>query len=1576
MGKSIGEIYAELSLKTDKLHDGIKKSNREIAKLEQDIDKAVENINARLARIGMALSAGVTLPLTLLGKTALNTFTNFEQSMQNTFSVMSASGAEMEALRKKAEEMGATTRFSASQAADALYSLGSAGQSATQAMSSLDGVLKLAGATGSDLAFTSSTIASTLSQFNLQADKSSHIADVFALAISKSQANMTKLSYSMKYVGPVAAGLNVSLETSTAALMRLYNSGFGGEQAGTILRAGLQKLASGTDNLKSKLESLGLSYDEVNPKTNNLADIMDRLKEANVDVTKSSELFGEVAAAGMQKLIEGGGEAIRTMDGLLQASDGAAKKMQDIQNASFANTKAELASAFEAVQITLTSNVIPAVNIFAQGLTNALKLINELPVGVQTAGTAFAGLAAAAGPLLLVAVGVKKIKQEMVQLNMVAAANPIMAWGAAIAGVAAIAVGIIAQMKKAHEDYIHGAKRGLEEVRKLKDEALKVGNEGRSIKSLFDEYLSLKDKTSKTADEQQRYNNLLTQLQELVPGVTKVLDENGKALLSNEESVREAIRIKLKTEKELNEIALITAKSKALHAESVLASEGKKVPQLQADVEKTSAAMRKALEEYVEVQKIKARYDEAIARKQTDTAKSYLAQLRKKVGDKLSFNGTADIDINSASDIVRHFENYKKIAEDASKKASKSFEKTAEAIREQKEAQRELNAEMEKAAALNKSLENLNEKPQKKSYKEELKRLAEEWQAEKKTIDERKRYAVKMGEDFNVSAERVKYLQRELKKLIEIKPENIDKIFTLNSTELQKYFNIIAEEQKKLKKAGRVDSKTKKDNSYQAQIEELDRLYKDKIAKAKEYGKNKLNIEKEYEEKRLALIEGFIQKEAELNGNRDNALETETKKGSGITLADELNKTNLMNNAFAAFLQQQKELQGELEKTKKQIEQTTALIEAGNYSQTDGQEEQAKAYLQQLRKEANKLELELLKSKYSLNQIDDTLKNLDRSGKSDFKLRLIDIEEERKNAYKVIEEAKKNKQGKFKDAKTDKEVKEAEAEYQKAADNVAKKLKTALAAGIINSVMGIADTITNIIASAIEQGGMSGVDALKAAGGLTKQIGSLIPGIGGAVTGAIGGALGMIGTIAGAINSRIEKASQKAREEARKFNENVQRQLREDIQKSNELIGDTASKIAKLQAGKKLNANTIFDSQALDIEKKRIDGFLSKIKELKTEATYSYTAAGTYRKKKHWYDWNTTEYTYYYTAYANYNVAQVMEKYNEAMRRKDYEAAKKWKDFAQRAINKGLKDAGIDSNNADSISNYLGSLDSVLAQYVKTRDMKSFKEALKEQLYNALVNKAVMNTMSQRIGQVLDNIEKGSLTYEEGIKKIENIGEEAGKIFDDMNKRFGLTAEQAKKEWEQVGKSISQALTNALGDAAYNADWGSFKKSFAAEMKKAIIQAAIENAGIKKKVDAIIAGIMKDGKITGDEVTDTIGKLKDLFDNLEGNMAELSKITKSLEGGVNIKSKTSGSVIQQLSGADRDWFTEVFKEGFSKINQVIDLKESTIQHIAATQLIVNSLTYNSYNSNIYITANEQTDLRAVLTEIVQEALAG
>nr|DAQ25138.1 MAG TPA: minor tail protein [Caudoviricetes sp.] len=1581
MGQSLGELYAELALKTDKLQKGIRESNCSLAKLEQDIDNAVDSINAKLAAIGAALSASVTLPLTLLGKAALDTFTNFEQSMQNTFSVMGASASEMEALRKKAEDMGASTRFSASQAADALYSLGSAGQSAAQAMNSLDGVLQLAGATGSDLAFTSSTIASTLSQFNLSAEKSGHIADVFSLAISKSQANMTKLSYSMKYVGPVAAGLGVSLEASTAALMRLYNTGFGGEQAGTILRSGLQKLASGTDDVKKKLEALGVSYDEVNPKTNNLADIIERLKNANIDVAASSDLFGEAAAAGMQALIEGGGDAIRTMDGLLQASDGAAKKMQDIQNASFANTKAELSSAFEAVQITLTSNIIPAVDTFAKGITRVLQAVNELPVGVQTSGTAFAALAAAAGPLLLVAVGIKKIQAEMVQLNLVMSANPIIAWGAAIAAAGAIALGIIAQVKKAHEDAMRHAERQLEQAKAFASDAMQSGDKGRNIQELLGKYESLKGKIHDSREAQSQFNSVIEQLAQVVPGAQGALQAQGESLEQFVIKARNAAREALEIEKTKNERALILSKKAANEAQKYVSEHESKLEHsfktYSQDLYRTNK-YEHILEQFKTAQLQGEKEQQAAI----TALKEIEHFIKKDAGDGFSFASFSDA-FASLQALIQW--NTKKLSKD-----EKALREQQRLLDEQKAIlteSKDLQLKIETGDAALKQLDSAT--PEKKKHDEELARLAKEWEAEKKIIDEKNRYAQKMGESFSVPAERIKFLQAKLKELIAIKPEDIDTIFTLDSKGLQAYFDAIAQEQAKLEKGKTSSPKSgkDKDTSYQAQIAELDKFYQDKIAKAKEYGQSSLAIEEEYQQKRLALIDGFIKEEDKKKGagkgiSVETKVATKDDTGSGVTLGDELTKTKLMSDAFGRYQLKQKTLQEELKKTQEEIAKTKALLEGEKGAVSSEEATQAKQYLQDLQEEANKLELELGKSKYSLSQIDDTLKNLEAVGKSDFQIRLINIEAERKKAHEVLELARKN--GKIKD---DEEL----TRYKALADKQAAIAKTSMALGLVNGMLGVADTITRIISQAVEKGSADAISIIRGINDTVGEIGSKIPNpIVQAIFSAVHTTISLTTAIAEAQNKEIE-ARHKERQEQ------YEQEQKAYFDRVNQRVSGLLTDIAKRMSGvgkSSINWENALDVSGLEREKRKIDDFYKNLdsaettettREKKTRlrsngegtSTWARVFAGIFSAGLSEIYYNKQYEEEYYETRA-LKLSELLEKFHEAREKGDLAEADRLEKIIKDTIKAEAEKKGIDLDALDGIANYIQGLEASLTNYIKTRDFGTFKKELRKALYDAIVQKAVFNSALKKVQENLNLLEQGKITQEQFDQSMEQMAKEAAEHADRMAAQLGVQIDKDKitEEWRQIGESMSSALTTALGDAAYNADWGSFKKAFASEMKKAVIQSAIESAGIKKKVNAIIAAIMEDGKITTDEVTGTINQLKNLYDTIENSMAELSKVTRSLEGGVEVKAKSSGSIIQQLSGADRDYFKDLFTEMLSAFKQRIELKETTIQHIAATQLIINSLTYNSYNSTIYITATEQTDLRAVLTELVKEALAG
>ena len=165
-------------------------------------------MSSQLKSFGKSITifSGVVLGL---GAIATKVFADFEQSMANTQSVLGGTQEEFQKLSGYAREMGKTTVFTASQAADAMYYLASAGYNTKRVMDSLQGTLNLAAATQYDLAETTRIVVSTLNQFGLAAEESGRVANVFAAIISASQATMDRLGNSLKFVGPIAAGLNI-----------------------------------------------------------------------------------------------------------------------------------------------------------------------------------------------------------------------------------------------------------------------------------------------------------------------------------------------------------------------------------------------------------------------------------------------------------------------------------------------------------------------------------------------------------------------------------------------------------------------------------------------------------------------------------------------------------------------------------------------------------------------------------------------------------------------------------------------------------------------------------------------------------------------------------------------------------------------------------------------------------------------------------------------------------------------------------------------------------------------------------------------------------------------------------------------------------------------------------------------------------------------------------------------------------------------------------------------------------------------------------------------------------------------
>lgn len=426
----------------------VRQINAEIQNLQGTTKKATDGFNA--------FSILGTIAIAKLGaeiRQAIGNFADFEQRLANVRSVAGASAQEFTKIEEAAKRAGETTRFTGSQAADALYSLASAGFDASQSVAALDGVLLLAQATQSNLADTSDTVASAISQFSLDASEATRVANVFAAAAAQSQANMDKLQAALRQVGPVAGAFGISIEETTASLDALFNAGFRGEQAGTALRSILLDLADSTGPIVAKLEAVGITFDKINPAKVGLTGALKELERSNVDLTT---IFGKESAAQAIQLIKTGTTELTRMEEALTGTNAAAEQAA-IQNDTLSGSQARLNAAISSTSNEFVKSLEPAIRGVTDLLTGFFKLINLIPGPIKavigtiiTGGLAFGGFALALGGILP-ALSALIPGLAAVGSSILAALGPI---GLVVTGVAALSFGIagaVSEAKKAED---------------------------------------------------------------------------------------------------------------------------------------------------------------------------------------------------------------------------------------------------------------------------------------------------------------------------------------------------------------------------------------------------------------------------------------------------------------------------------------------------------------------------------------------------------------------------------------------------------------------------------------------------------------------------------------------------------------------------------------------------------------------------------------------------------------------------------------------------------------------------------------------------------------------------------------------------------------------------------------------------------------------------------------------------------------------------------------------------------------------------------------------------------------------
>lgn len=264
----------------------------------QVVSQSMKDVGRKTTEAGKTLSTYVTAPILGVGAAAVKVTSDFDTSMSKVQAVSGATGEEFDALRKKAREMGSKTKFSASEAAEAMNYMAMAGWKTEDMLTGVEGIMNLAAASGEELATTSDIVTDALTAFGMSADESGRFADILAAASANANTNVSMLGESFKYVAPVAGALGYSAEDVSIALGLMANSGIKAGSAGAALRNILNNMAKPTKQSQAAMDRLGLSLYDADGNMYSLRQIMDQMrtsfKNINIDTEEYNRRLDEL----------------------------------------------------------------------------------------------------------------------------------------------------------------------------------------------------------------------------------------------------------------------------------------------------------------------------------------------------------------------------------------------------------------------------------------------------------------------------------------------------------------------------------------------------------------------------------------------------------------------------------------------------------------------------------------------------------------------------------------------------------------------------------------------------------------------------------------------------------------------------------------------------------------------------------------------------------------------------------------------------------------------------------------------------------------------------------------------------------------------------------------------------------------------------------------------------------------------------------------------------------------------------------------------------------------------------------
>lgn len=271
----------------------------------QEVGEKIQSVGDKLSALGSRLTATVTAPIVGGFTAAVKTTGDFDAAMSKVQAVSGATASDVELLRQKAKEMGETTKFSASESAEALNYMAMAGWKTEDMLGGIEGIMNLAAASGEELGTTSDIVTDALTAFGYEAKDAAHFSDILASASSNANTNVAMMGESFKYAAPVAGSLGYSAEDVATALGLMANSGIKADMAGTSLRNLFNRMAKPTKESAMAMDRLGISLADDEGKMYSFRQIMDQFRTSMANINMPAEEYMDRMET-LDKMLESG----------------------------------------------------------------------------------------------------------------------------------------------------------------------------------------------------------------------------------------------------------------------------------------------------------------------------------------------------------------------------------------------------------------------------------------------------------------------------------------------------------------------------------------------------------------------------------------------------------------------------------------------------------------------------------------------------------------------------------------------------------------------------------------------------------------------------------------------------------------------------------------------------------------------------------------------------------------------------------------------------------------------------------------------------------------------------------------------------------------------------------------------------------------------------------------------------------------------------------------------------------------------------------------------------------------------